>query len=47
MLPGFSFNRLRRLNSSKWSACRLPPAAKALGVGFPLTLLGRDGDVIE
>jgi hypothetical protein len=35
------------LNSSKRSACRLPSAAKALGVSFPLTLLGRADDVIE
>src|ERR1700722_3625777 len=41
MLPGFSFNRPGRLNSSKRSACRLPSTAKTLGVSFPFTLLGR------
>jgi hypothetical protein len=39
--------RLGRLNSSKRSACRLPSTAKALGVSFPLTHLGRADDVIE
>jgi hypothetical protein len=43
----FSFDRRRRLNSSKRSASRLPSAAKALGVSLPLTLLGRADDVIE
>src|ERR1700730_6413179 len=37
--------RLGRLNSSKRSACRLPSTAKALGVSFPLTHLGRADDV--
>ena len=38
LLPMFSFNRLRRLNSLKRSAYRLPSAAKALGVSLPSVL---------